>query len=326
MPQPAPAIIQPAQYEPQVIELMPERKTFDFQTKKLETMDLATLKRTHLENDSEGNPLRGIYHYQAIEQVALICNKYGLDYSIEEIFAAQNNSKHQPGVTLMRKDEVAHGEKAIEAHCLRRIFTTIRIDNGQTEELTTTIVITYHQDGIQAAIGPCVKMCHNQCILGADRTVSNYGKNKVTTEQLFETIDQWLSVFEVQMTEDREKIMRMKGTPVSEQEIYTYIGLLTALRVAHDSDDEDLKARVPGEYPLNQSQISAFTEDVMKKMKTKPVLSAWDLYNVATEYYKPEKTVIPSLVQQNVAFAATLDNFCRFKQQSAIAVEAVPVN
>ncbi len=62
----------------------------------------------------------------------------------------------------------------VEAHILRRIFTTLRIDNDQTDELTTTLVMTYHQDGMQAAIGPCVKACHNQCILEAERMVSTF--------------------------------------------------------------------------------------------------------------------------------------------------------
>ena len=292
------------------MEMMPVRQTFDFQNNRVEVMDLPTLKRTHLEDGPDGNPLRGIYHYQTIERVMAICGKYGLDYSIEEVFAAQNNSKHQPGVAVLKKEEIAHGEKAVEAHILRRIFTTIRIDNDQTDELTTTIVLTYHQDGMQAAIGPCVRACHNQCILNAERMVSTYGKNKVGLDDFFTTIDGWLSEFEAQMTADRERILRMKNTPVSERELYTYIGLLTALRVAHDSADEQLSARVQGDYPLNQSQISAFTEDALLKLKTKPVLSAWDLYNIATEYYKPDKTTIPALVQQNVAFADTLERFC----------------
>ena len=50
----------------------------------------------------------------------------------------------------------------------------------ETDELTTTLVIAFHQDGIQAAIGPCVRVCHNQCILSPERSVSNYGKDKVT--------------------------------------------------------------------------------------------------------------------------------------------------
>ena len=225
----------------------------------------------------------------------------------------------------MKKEEIAHGEKSVVAHILRRIFTTIRINDFETDELTTTIVLTYHQDGIQAAIGPCVKACHNQCILSAERIVSNYGKNKVSTEKLFSTVDGWLSQFETQMTEDRERIKRLKNTRINGQEVYTYIGLLTALRVAHDSSDETLSAGIEN-YPLNQSQISAFTEDVLKKMKGRDSISAWDMYNIATEYYKPEKTSIPSLVHQNVAFVSTLDNFCQFKDKEIIDAEAVLVS
>lgn len=305
-------------------ELMLQKETFDFQSNKVEIMDLPTLKRTHMEDDYEGNPLRGIYHFQAIENVLAICDKYNLNYDVEEIFAAHNNSKHLPGVTVLKKEEMVHGEKAVSAHILRRIFTTIRINDFETDELTTTIVLTYHQDGIQAAIGPCVKACHNQCILSAERIVSNYGKNKVATDQLFDTVDQWMSQYETQMTEDRERIKRLKNTIISQQEVYTYIGLLTALRVAHDSTDETLSSRIEN-YPLNQSQISAFTEDVLKKMKGRDSITAWELYNIATEYYKPEKTAIPSLVHQNIAFSSTLNNFCELKDNKIIDVEAIMV-
>lgn len=306
-------------------ELMLQKETFDFQSNKVEIMDLQTLKRTHMEDDYEGNPLRGLYHFQAIENVLAICNKYNLNYDVEEIFAAHNNSKHLPGVTVLKKEEMVHGEKSVSAHILRRIFTTIRINDYETDELTTTIVLTYHQDGIQAAIGPCVKACHNQCILSADRIVSNYGKNKVSTEQVFDTVDQWLSQYETQMTEDRERIKRLKNTIISQQKVYTYIGLLTALRVAHDSSDEMLSSRIEN-YPLNQSQISAFTEDVLMRMKGRDSITAWDLYNIATEYYKPEKTSIPSLVHQNVAFSSTLSNFCELKDQEIMDVEAIMIN
>ena len=53
---------------------------------------------------------------------------------------------------IRQLEEQTYGEKAVEAHVLRRIFTTIRILNGDTDELTTTLVVAYHQDGIQAAI------------------------------------------------------------------------------------------------------------------------------------------------------------------------------
>lgn len=62
-------------------------------------------------------------------------------------------------------------------------------------------------------------------------------------------------------------------------------------------------------YPLNQSQISAFTEDVLKLACEKAQLTAWDIYNVATEIYKPERSDFPTIIPQNVAFVETIETF-----------------
>ena len=251
-----------------------------------------------------------------------ICEKYNLDYEVEEIFAAQNRNKTQPGVSILPQVEQTHGEKAVEAHILRRIFATIRIKDWETDELTTTLAVAYHQDGIQAAIGPCVKICHNQCILSPQRSICNYGKKKVTTDELFETVDGWLANFEVNMNEDIERIQRLKRRIVPMEEIYLYIGLLTALRVSHDSSDRNLSSTVET-YPLNQSQISIFTEEVLKLAMSKGQITAWDLYNVATEIYKPGKTDFPALIPQNGAMAELLLSHL---SEEVEVQDAVPIN
>lgn len=282
-----------------------KQQQFNFQNNGVEVMDLDTLQRTYKENDIYGNPIKGIYHYQVILRMVEICKKHQLDYEVEEIFAAQNKNKTQPGVVVLPQVEQKFGEKAVEAHILRRIYTTIRIRNKETDELTTTLVVAYHQDGIQAAIGPCVKICHNQCILSPERSVSNYGKRKVTTEELFQRVDEWLGNFEQNMTEDQQRIKRMKEKVLSMVEVYAFIGLLTALRVSHDSSDKRLSAQVET-YPLNQGQISVFTEEVMKLTLTQKNITAWDIYNISTEIYKPGKTDIPAMIPQNGAMAELL--------------------
>ena len=287
------------------VAVLEKQQQFDFQKNGIEVMDFDTLRRTYKENDIYGNPIRGIYHYQAIQRMMDICEKHSLNYEVEEIFAAQNKNKTQPGVVILPQVELTYGEKAVEAHVLRRIYTTIRIKDWETDELTTTLVVAYHQDGIQAAIGPCVKICHNQCILLPDRSVANYGKGKVTTEELFERVDSWMANFEVNMNEDIERIRRLKSRVVTPEEIYMYIGMLTAMRVSHDSSDKKLSSGVET-YPLNQGQISAFTEEVLKLSLTKKQITAWDLYNVATELYKPGKTDFPALIPQNGAMAELL--------------------
>lgn len=304
------------------LAVLERQQQFDFQKNGIEVMNFETLQRTYKENDIYNNPVQGIYHYQVIRRMMDICEKYSLNYEVEEIFAAQNRNKTQPGVSILPQVEQTHGEKAVEAHILRRIFATIRIKNWETDELTTTLVIAYHQDGIQAAIGPCVKICHNQCILSPERSVCNYGKRKVTTEEVFDTVDGWMANFEVNMNEDIERIRRLKQRIISSEEIYMYIGLLTALRVSHDSSDRNLSSSVET-YPLNQGQISIFTEEVLKLVAAKGRITAWDLYNVATEIYKPGKTDFPALIPQNGAMAELL--LSRLPEETEIQ-DAVLVN
>lgn len=278
---------------------------FNFSVNNIETMSLDTLRRTHKENDIYGQPVKGIYHYEVIQRMADLCEKHNLNYEVEEIFAAQNKNKNQPGVVVLPQVEREFGVQAVEAHILRRIYTTIRINDWETDELTTTLVVAFHQDGIQAAIGPCVKICHNQCILSPERSVANYGRDKVTTEELFDRVDKWLSNFHTNMTEDRERIKRLKSKVVSPTELYAFIGLLTAIRVSHDSADKRLSSQVDT-YPLNQGQISVFTEDLLKLNLEKGKITLWDIYNVATELYKPGRTDIPAMIPQNGALAELL--------------------
>lgn len=304
------------------LAVMERQQQFDFQKNGIEVMNFETLQRTYKENNIYNNPVQGIYHYQVIRRMMDICEKYNLDYEVEEIFAAQNRNKTQPGVSILPQVEQTHGEKAVEAHILRRIFATIRIRDWETDELTTTLVVAYHQDGIQAAIGPCVKICHNQCILSPQRSISNYGKKKVTTDELFETVDGWLANFEVNMNEDIARIQRLKRRIIPMEEIYLYIGLLTALRVSHDSSDRNLSSTVET-YPLNQSQISVFTEEVLKLAMSKGQITAWELYNIATAIYKPGKTDFPALIPQNGAMAELL--LSRLSEEVEVQ-DAVPIN
>lgn len=288
--------------------LVLQANTFNFDEKSVEVLNLDILRRTHKENDTFGNPLAGLYHYQAIERVAESCEKFNLNYEIDEIFAAQNKNKKYPGVVILPGIEQKYGPKAIEAHILRRVFTTIQIRNWEDDELTTSIALAFHQDGIQAAIGPNVKICHNQCILSAKHYVTNYGKDKVSTDCLFDTIEGWLSSYETEMNEERERIRKMKKKIVSPQEIYQLIGALTAMRVAHDSTNRQIASLVDT-YPLNQSQITVFTEEVLNRLQIKPQLSVWDLYNIATELYKPGKSDIPVIMPQNLAFVETISKY-----------------
>lgn len=93
------------------LAVLERQQQFDFQQNGIEVMDFETLQRTYKENDIYNNPVQGIYHYQVIQRMMDICEKHNLDYEVEEIFAAQNRNKTQPGVSILRKWNKSTGKR-----------------------------------------------------------------------------------------------------------------------------------------------------------------------------------------------------------------------
>ena len=124
-------------------------KFFDFEKAKVQTLSLDQLARTHKENDIYGKPLRGIYHYDLLNQIIGMCNAQNYDVEVYDLFAAQNKDRNTPGVVLLPQVEAQYGERAVEAHILRRVFANIRITNFDDADHTTNLAVAFHQKGIQ---------------------------------------------------------------------------------------------------------------------------------------------------------------------------------
>ena len=87
--------------------------------------------------------------------------------------------------------------------------------------------------------------------------------------------------------------------------MFTIIGMLTTIRVKCDSRIKSIHSN--SVYPLNQSQISDFTEQMLVRYDKNKVLTAWDIYDAATELYKANTMDIPSILPQNRAMVRFLD-------------------
>lgn len=48
----------------------------------MQTLSLDQLARTHKENDIYGKPLRGIYHYDLLNQIIGMCNAQNYDVEV----------------------------------------------------------------------------------------------------------------------------------------------------------------------------------------------------------------------------------------------------
>lgn len=289
---------------------MEQRKTFNFNENKVEILELEELKRTYKENDTFGNPLRGKYHYEIIEEVGNIISDLGLNMEIQEIFAAQNKDRQNPGVVINPAIEERYGKDAIEAHVLRRIYANIRVNNFDNDELTTNVAVAFHQNAIQLAYGPMVKICHNQCILSPARVFTTNRQTDING-----VIAQFAAAmqhFAEHIEQDKETIARMKMFPMTPQMILQTIGIFEAAAVKYYSKDERIKNR--DIYPLNLSQVSRFTEDMMiKSHELNNNVSLWDVYNVCTNLYKADTMEIPSMFNQHLALNRITEEIMQYR-------------
>lgn len=287
-----------------------DNKFFDFEKAKVQTLTIDQLERTHKENDVYGKPLRGIYHYELLNDIIGMCREQNYDVEVYDLFAAQNKDRNTPGVVLLPQVEAQFGERAVEAHILRRVFANIRIKDFDDEETTTNLAVAFHQKGIQVGFGPNVMICHNQCMLNREHYIATYSEkgtgrgNGVTIPEVLDIVKSWLVDARHIIVTEREKIEKMKQIQVDAQQMFILIGMLTALRVKCDTHIKEIKeSRV---YPLNQAQISTFTESMLLQYHREHRVTVWDIYNAATDLYKANTMDIPSLLPQNRAMVGFL--------------------
>lgn len=281
-----------------------EDKFFDFEKAKTQAITLEQLSRTHREDDVYGNPLRGIYHFDLFNKVIDECTELGYNVEVYDIFAAQNRDRQSPGVVLLPQVEAVKGQHAVEAHILRRVYANIRITDFDNDETTTNVAVAFHQKGIQIGFGPNVMICHNQCMLSPELYMSSYSEkgkkgSGMEVAAMLDTLKSWLVDARHIIETDRERIAKMKETRITAEQMFLLIGLMTATRVKADTSRKSIRENIT--YPLNQSQITLFTEDMLEAYHDKEFVTAWDMYNSATNLYKANRMDIPALLPQNRA-------------------------
>lgn len=279
-----------------------EDKFFDFEKAKTQAITLEQLSRTHREDDVYGNPLRGIYHFDLFNKVIDECTELGYNVEVYDMFAAQNRDRQSPGVVRLPQVEAVKGQHAVEAHILRRVYANIRITDFDNDETTTNVAVAFHQKGIQIGFGPNVMICHNQCMLSPELYMSSYSEkgkkgSGMEVSAMLDTLKSWLVDARHIIETDRERIAKMKETRITAEQMFLLIGLMTATRVKADTSRKSIRENIT--YPLNQSQITLFTEDMLEAYHDKEFVTAWDMYNSATNLYKANKMDIPALLPQN---------------------------
>ena len=288
-----------------------EQKQLNFAEQAVQVLTLGELERSYHENLPTGDPVGGIYHFALIQQVLAIFEKRGLTPVVQEIFAAANRDSKRPGVTLLPQLEEQYGERSVEAHLLRRVYANIEIRSDETDELVTCLAVAYHQKGIQLGIGPMVRVCHNQTILGAQDVVSNYTcyggqsrKDKLSLESVIGRAELWADEYEPYQKIRRERMSALKSAQMDRNGMLQLIGILVEKRILHDTNNEDLRSSQP--YPLNSGQINETSEQLIALMRHDEPISYWDAYQQLNTVLKPGRMDIPQVLPQSLALFETM--------------------
>ncbi len=286
-------------------------RTLNFAEAPVQVLTLEELEKSYHENLPTGDPVGGIYHFALIQKVLELFEQRGLKPVVQEIFAAANRDSKRPGVTLLPQLEEKFGERAIEAHLLRRVYANIEIRSDETDDIVTCLAVAYHQKGIQLGIGPMVKVCHNQTILGAQDVVSNYTcyigqsrKDKYSLDMVFARAEQWAEDYEPYQKIRAERVSDMKSAQMDRERMLRLIGVLVEKRILHDSQNDVLHVSAP--YPLNSSQINETSEQLIALMRHDEPISYWDAYQQLNTVLKPGRMDIPQVLPQSLALFETM--------------------
>ena len=293
-----------------------EERQLNFAEQAVQVLTLGELERSYHENLPTGDPVGGIYHFALIQQVLAIFEKRGLTPVVQEIFAAANRDSKRPGVTLLPQLEEQYGERSVEAHLLRRVYANIEIRSDETDDIVTCLAVAYHQKGIQLGIGPMVRVCHNQTILGAQDVVSNYTcyggqsrKDKLSLESVIGRAELWADEYEPYQKIRRERMSALKSAEFTRTDLLQLIGILVEKRILHDTNNEDLRISQP--YPLNSGQINETSEQLIALMRHDEPISYWDAYQQLNTVLKPGRMDIPQVLPQSLALFETMYELIR---------------
>lgn len=307
----------PAVMRNEVATVQSATPVFDFENNKVQELTLDQLRMTNREiRGDDRSCYHGIYHFELVQKILDMCAEHGYNAQVYEMFATNNRDKQTPGVSINSDLEKRFGKRAIQAHTLRRIFTNIRLTDFDDDKLTTNLAVSYTQRGIQVGFGSMVKICKNQNMMGkgqfvADYTISNHyasgDEYKTDLKGIFTKVNQWLIDAERIVIRDRETIERMKRSVLTPEQLFIIIGALTSIRVMCDSTNKDI--HYSGVYPLNQTQINKFTENLLIEQKEAGRITAWSLYNVATNLYKVNTCEQGNILPQNISMMEFLREY-----------------
>ena len=286
--------------------LDPTTRILNFKTNKAENLTLEELRLTVDERSSGGKPVNGIRHVELLDSIIDRLVKRGIQFSIDTIFATEGGSGIMNGATYIQDLAEKYGAMNIRTYILRRIIAMIKFHDGDSDHSFGGVAMSYHQQGIMMAYGQSVYVCKNLSIMGTNNVMTTFGDqySKLSNiAHMIDVVENWAVNHMDKRMQDLRTMDRMREIEMPPKAVEEFIGHLNVMRI-----QKDIYHTIK-EYPLNQTQISQFTENYIREANKNPedVMSLYDIYNIGTDFHKAGKTDLPLIIPNNVTFFEALN-------------------
>ena len=219
-------------------------------------------------NRGDYNKALPMKHADFIEKIADMVSK-DYDVTVGKIYVPKNRI----GV-VHELDPDKQG--LIKASMFRSLVGEIHLNNFKNDEMNMKLAINVTDRGVTLAQGTNVQVCSNMTIMGASNMISTMGRQGLPFDKFQELFEGWVPKMGETFEKYTKTIEQMKAVQLgSNGQIQELIGELqiAAIRGAYE--------RGYSESPLNLSELSKLTQDLIKKpdfLNDEP-MSLWDIFN-----------------------------------------------
>jgi hypothetical protein len=252
---------------------------------KREVLTLQELSAT-IDERNIGIDNKRMRHADFITTLGEMVDKRNFKFAIDPVDVRVGGASQMPNITFIQNEAKNYNAEApVEAHLIRNLAGKIQIEELSDELSNQGLAFCYNQQGIQVAFGMNVRSCGNLSIWG-ENMMATYGPNKRGIKEIFSGISDWLDLYEKKRAIDVRYMNQLLGIPANNKDIVHLIGDLLV-----EANKKNMKEYAEDVAPLNDTQVSAFAQEYIRKMAkldSFSIDSMWDIYNVGTALLRPK--------------------------------------
>ena len=129
-----------------------------------------------------------------------------------------------PGVSFIGDVDNEENRKDINNWIFRRVMGKILIKKLSRPDMTMGVAFSYHQLGLEIAMGPNIQVCKNFSILGKESYIYTYGNDRLpNSERMLEVLGDWMADYDDKTVKQFQMVDAMRDIEVTSEDVQQLI-------------------------------------------------------------------------------------------------------